>query len=159
MDAQMTDGYRVGLILPEDTWGLRAEVLWPEKAPDSTCVLDSDEVEGAFHVGVTSQGRILSTASFFPQSHDGLEEYVDHRLRAMATHPDHRGRGLGKRVVEFGIARLAEVGAGGVWADARHVALGFYARLDWEVTGPTYEVRFRGLHRLVWRRIDAVINR
>ena len=55
---------------------------------------------------------------------------------------------------EGAIADLKKKSVPGVWADARHAALGFYACLDWDVIGPSYEVPKRGLHRLVCIRID-----
>jgi len=49
---------------------------------------------------------------------------------------------------------LRSRGAGGIWADARKVSLGFYAGLKWNVKGPFYTVPKRGPHRLVWTRFD-----
>ncbi len=43
-------------------------------------------------------------------------------------------------LLEGAITALSDQGCTLVWADARHVALGFYARLNWDVVGPTYEV-------------------
>lgn len=151
--------YTIGRILPEDTWALRAAVLWPEKEPGIQCALPVDLDAGVFHLGARKHGEVICIATFMPDRHPALGPEIDYRLRAMATHSDHRGRGVGRQILEHGITELREHGIDGVWADARHAALGFYASLGWEVTGPSYEVTLRGLHRLVWRRTDEVINR
>ena len=147
--------YTFGRILPEETWPLRAAVLWPEKVAGPLCALPDDEAQGVFHVGGLLDGEVCSIATFMPQCHPFLDEQISYRLRAMATHPDHRGKALGRGTIACALAELDAMGCGGVWADARHVALGFYACLGWEVTGPSYEVPLRGLHRLVWRRLGA----
>lgn len=144
--------YTVGRILPEQTWPLRAAVLWPEKSGGPECALPVDHGSGVFHFGAQREGEVVCIATFMPERHAELPPEVTYRLRAMATHPEHRKCGLGRRVLEAAEAELSEGGCKGIWADARHVALGFYACLGWEVTGPTYEVNLRGPHRLVWRR-------
>lgn len=148
----MKSEYKIGRILPEQTWGLRGAVLWPEKTGGEDCAMSVDHDPGVFHMGALSEGVPVCIATFMPQTHADLPAEIDHRLRAMATHPDHRKHGLGRQVLEAALKELEKGGHGGVWADARHVALGFYACLGWDVTGPSYEVHLRGLHRLVWRR-------
>lgn len=155
MDGMSESTYHVSRVLPKETWPLRSAVLWPEKQPDATCSLPVDEEPGVFHLGVISEGIVVGIGTFMPQNHPDLPGSVGHRLRAMATHPGHRGRGVGCMLIRHAEAQLREAGFGGVWADARKVALGFYASLGWEVTGPFYEVPKRGPHRLVWSQFDA----
>ena len=151
--------YAIGRILPHETWALRAAVLWPEKKEGPECAMSMDGDSGVFHVGARIAGQVVCTSTFMPDRHPGLPEEISYRLRAMATHPEHRNQGLGKVVLEHALRDLEEMGCGGVWADARHIALGFYACLGWDVSGPSYEVTLRGLHRLVWRRTGVAINR
>lgn len=139
-------------LLSSETWGVRAKVLWPEKALGPDCQLDADDQEGAFHFGVKHQGQIVAVGTFLPQVHPELNA-ADYRLRAMATDVHFRKMGVGRALIVGAMAELKAHSVKGVWADARHSALGFYARLDWEVTGPSYEVPKRGLHRLVWTGI------
>ena len=61
---------------------------------------------------------------------------------------------VGARLIRHAEGVLRDAGEGGIWADARKVALGFYAGLGWDVSGPFYTVPKRGLHRLVWTRFD-----
>lgn len=159
MDGVRGVKYEVRRILPKETWALRSAVLWPEKSPDSSCAMDVDEAPRVVHFGVLSRGEVLSIGTFMPQKHPGLQSEIGVRLRAMATHPDHRGRGLGRLLIRHAEQQLKEAGEGGIWADARKVALGFYGGLEWEVTGPFYEVPKRGPHRLVWTRFTDEIKR
>lgn len=154
MDGLSQVKYEVRRILPRQTWALRSAVLWPEKTPDSSCSMDVDEAAGVVHFGVMSQGEVLSIGTFMPQKHPNLPGAIGMRLRAMATHPDHRGKGLGRMLIRHAEQHFRSGGEGGIWADARKVALGFYGGLEWEVTGPFYEVPKRGPHRLVWTRLN-----
>ena len=145
--------YEFKQVLHKETWPLRAAVLWPEKSAGPGCELPSDTADGTVHFGVFQGAELISIASFSRQSHDALPDEVSYRLRAMATTKTSRNSGAGRLVIDGAIRALQRMGVEGVWADARHVALGFYARLGWDVVGPTYEVPLRGPHRLVWRRI------
>lgn len=155
VDGMSSGQYEVRRVLPKETWPLRAGVLWPEKEPNAACALPVDDEEGVFHLGVILDGLVVGIGTFMPQKHPDLPGCIGHRLRAMATHPEHRGQGVGRMLIRHAESHLSEAGHGGVWADARKVALGFYAGLEWEVTGPFYVVPNRGPHRLVWTQFDA----
>lgn len=114
-----------------------------------------DGEEGVFHLGVIHNGLVVGIGTFMPEKHQNLPAFIDHRLRAMATHPEYRGQGVGRMLIRHAEAELREAGVGGIWADARKVALGFYASLEWDVTGPFYEVPNRGPHRLVSTQFDG----
>lgn len=147
--------YGVRQVLPEETWGLRAMVLWPEKSPGRECRMAVDDDPAVLHFGVFSNDEVVSVGTFMPQQHQDLSPAIAFRLRAMATHPDHRGQGCGRLLIRHAEALLEERGEGGIWADARKVALGFYAGLGWDVSGPFYEVPNRGPHRLVHTRFGV----
>ena len=147
--------YVVRQVLPQDTWALRSAVILPEKRAGPECRMDVDDAPGVLHFGVFFGSALVSVGTFMPQPHPDLPEKVGYRLRAMATHPEHRGRGCGRRLIRQAEAELARLGQGGIWADARKVALGFYAGLGWDVSGPFYEVPKRGPHRLVHTRFKA----
>ncbi|MDB4787309.1 GNAT family N-acetyltransferase [Flavobacteriales bacterium] len=145
--------YEFSRITSGETWPLRAAVLWPEKEAGPSCRIPTDDLPGTFHFGIRCGNELVSIGSFVPEQKPELPGAVHYRLRAMATGEGHRKRGVGRMLIEGAISALAEKNCTAVWADARHVALGFYARLDWDVIGQTYEVPLRGPHRMVWRRI------
>ena len=154
MDGIEKDTYKVRLILPQETWGIRASVLWPERKADDSCALEVDRDSGVLHFGVIWEEEVIGIGSFMPQKHPDLASCVGYRLRAMATDSKHRGVGVGTMLIRRAEDVLKNQGEGGIWADARKVALGFYAGLGWEVTGAFYTVPKRGPHRLVWTRFD-----
>jgi N-acetylglutamate synthase-like GNAT family acetyltransferase len=61
------------------------------------------------------------------------------QIRYMAVAEAHRGRGLGRRIVEYLEAAARSAGATSVVLNARDEVLGFYTHLGYEVvgTGPT----------------------
>ncbi|WP_346621762.1 GNAT family N-acetyltransferase [Blastococcus montanus] len=60
----------------------------------------------------------------------------------MATDPPVRGAGVGRALVEHGLARLADL----VWCDARTSAVGFYERTGSRVVGEEFDKPGLGPH-------------
>lgn len=143
----------VRAIAANSTWPLRAAVLWPEKEAGPSCLIEGDEAPETLHMGAFVAEELCAIGTFMQQQHPELPSGVSYRLRAMGTLKSAQGKGLGSQLVETGLDILSERGCDVVWCDARHVALGFYARLGWDVVGPSYQVPLRGPHRLAWRRI------
>ena len=151
----MTDYQRIDvrLIASSQTWPIRASVLWPEKNPGPECALEGDDDENTFHLGAIYRGEVVSIGTFMKSEQPGHPGVLAYRLRAMGTDGDHQGKGCGAAVIEKALGLLSAQGVGRIWCDARHVALGFYARQNWDIVGPSYEVPLRGLHRRAFRLI------
>lgn len=147
------DPWVVGPIRPEETWPIRASVLWPEKEAGPDCFLQGDDDTDTFHLGAWRSGELVSIATFMRLEQPEYPGISAFRLRAMGTVLESRGIGVGRAVIEKGLEILSGKICDRVWCDARHVALGFYARLDWDVTGATYSVPHRGPHRRASRSI------
>ncbi len=71
------------------------------------------------------------------------------QLRSMAVRADHRGSGVGRRVLDLAVATALARGAGGMWAAARLGAVGFYTAAGWSVVGPQWIKPGVGPHRYV----------
>lgn len=70
---------------------------------------------GAFWVAVNEGGRVMGTCGVFPVAPSDME------LRKMYLHPDSRGTGLGKRLLEESIAWCRARGAGRIVRDDEQV--------------------------------------
>ena len=137
-------------IRAEETQPLRHLVLWPHIEHVEDCVIDIDDREDAMHLGVFVGGELRCICSLFELSSPRLTPENPIRLRAMATHPDSRGQGLGRRLVEFAIEQARMKGYDMLWCDAREVALGFYTSLGFEVIDQWYEVPKIGPHKTMY---------
>ncbi|MCB0401013.1 MAG: GNAT family N-acetyltransferase [Flavobacteriales bacterium] len=144
----------VRLISPEETYPLRLEVLWPHLDRLDQCGIDVDETEGTFHVGALKDGKVVAIGTFLIQRNEQFDAKKQYRLRAMASSPDVRGGNYGKRVIDFALDKLKNEGIDLLWCDARKIALGFYEKMGFEVTGDFYEVRNIGPHKLMYYRIN-----
>jgi GNAT superfamily N-acetyltransferase len=57
------------------------------------------------------------------------------QVRSMATEESHRGRGLGRRIIEYLEQAARRRGVTAISLNAREDAVPFYARLGYEPTG------------------------
>jgi GNAT superfamily N-acetyltransferase len=76
------------------------------------------------------------------------------RVRAMATAPQARGRGLGAAVLEQLVGHAREHGAARVWCNARTPARAFYERAGFRATSDEFELPPIGPHFVMERRLD-----
>jgi GNAT superfamily N-acetyltransferase len=137
------------------TYGLRRKVLRDGRS-DADVAFPQDDRPGAFHLGAFSDGRLVAVVSFSPEETPLRPGRRAVRLRAMAVDPDHQGRGLGRLLLEEGVARLRAEGAEVLWAHARDTALRFYRRFGMEVVGDGFVVPELGIpHHVVVMDLTA----
>ena len=141
------------IISSQETRSLRHLVLWTHLPSLDVCVIDIDNREDAFHVGIFDQHRLVSIGSFFAMESPRLEMKPQYRLRAMATDPDYRRRHAGKELIEFAVERLRNAGIRVLWCDARLIAVPFYESLGFHKEPYVYEVPLIGAHHFMWRAL------
>lgn len=156
-------GLAIRLVALDDTFALRKAVLRPWLTPEEARATWAGTPEH-FQVGAVEDGRVVSTAGFLIE---GQPDYGDvfgplqWRLRGMASEPALQGRGLGGRVLDFGIAELARrLAARGepsaaLWCNGRTGAQRFYERHGFQAIGALFETPGTGSHYVFWRRVDA----
>lgn len=143
---------RVRFIRTEDTYPLRLLVLRPGGAIEDTHFAN-DRLEGSFHIGITLNDELVSVGSFYPEKHKGLKGWKQYRLRGMATHPAHQGKGAGEKLLRFALDHLKAQNADLLWCNARIEAVHFYERLGLVAEGEPFEIPGIGMHYLMQRRV------
>lgn len=145
--------FQVRCISSAETQSLRHRVLWPHLSSPEVCVIDVDNREDAFHVGVLDGERLISIGSFFAMTSPRIEILPQYRLRAMATDPEYRRMHAGDGLIEFALERLREKGIRVLWCDARLVAVPFYESLGFSKQPDVYEVPLIGPHHFMWKEL------
>ena len=140
-------------ITPPETQSLRHRVLWPHLPSPEVCVIDIDNREDAFHVGVFHDGILISIGSFFCMQSPRLPHETQYRLRAMATDPDYRRMHAGEHVITFATEALRKRYVGVLWCDARLVAVPFYESIGFSKFDDVYEVPLIGPHHFMWKEL------
>lgn len=137
-------------ITSAQTRPLRHLVLWPHILNEEDCIIDIDLREDAIHLGTFHEEKLIAVGSFFEMKSPKLSIDRQYRLRAMATHPEFRGSGAGKKLVQHGIRMLKEKGGQVLWCDARLNAVGFYESLGFSHLSEIYDVPKIGPHQFMW---------
>ena len=71
----------------------------------------------------------------------------------MATHPDHRAKGVGTKLMHFAFDHLNSLKADVLWCNARENALAFYERLGLVIEGPPFDIAGIGEHFLMYKKL------
>ncbi len=139
-------------ITPEETYALRLMVLRPGGSiKDVQWPHDNDE--NAFHLGARNGAGLIGIGTFYQERHKGIKGTRQYRLRGMATHPEHRGRGAGGLIVRGALDELRRMGIPLVWCNARVNAVPFYEREGFVRHGELFELPGIGMHQVMWRAV------
>jgi GNAT superfamily N-acetyltransferase len=139
-------------ITTEETYPLRLMVLRPNGLlKDVQWPHDHDEQ--AFHLGAQNGAGLIGVGTFYPEKHKGIKGPRPFRLRGMATHPDHRGRGAGSLIVRSALDELRKLDCTLVWCNARIGAASFYEREGFVKHGEAFELAGIGMHYVMWRKV------
>jgi ribosomal protein S18 acetylase RimI-like enzyme len=164
--ADLTE-FPIRLVELDETFPLRKAVLRPWLTIEESRATWADVAEH-FQVGAVQDGaegrRVVSTAGFLIEAHPDYGDVfgpLQWRLRGLASEPALQGRGLGGRVLDFGIAELARrlaargEASAALWCNGRTGAQRFYERHGFQPIGELFETPGTGPHYVFWRRIDA----
>jgi GNAT superfamily N-acetyltransferase len=142
---------RVVRIDVSESRELRQRVLRPHQSLED---LAREETSAARCYGIVEEGgAVIATATVLEeQAPFALAETArrQFRLRAMATDPQHRRRGLGRALLETIVEELRASGGGLLWCSARTTALCFYERFGFVAEGTEWEEPSIGSHRYMW---------
>ena len=131
---------------------LRHLVLRPNKPFSSTTYLKDNE-KNTVHFAYIDKKRVLSCATFYPESHNLIKSKKSFRLRGMATHPDFRRIGCGKIIMIRSIDYLKSVKCEVIWCNARILAIDFYKSLGFEIQGNSFNIKDIGKHYFMSKNI------
>jgi predicted GNAT family N-acyltransferase len=125
--------------------------------PRAEAMFAGDDAETSRHYGAFRGGEVLCCATLHLNEWEGWPAW---QLRGMATAPQARRQGLGRRVlalIEHDLIAGADVLQ--LWCNARVPALEFYRQMGWEVVSDVFEIPTAGPHvRMVKRLEDAPRN-
>jgi GNAT superfamily N-acetyltransferase len=141
---------RIAAIAAADTLAVRRPVLRPGRAPEDARYAGDDDAE-TLHLGAFVDGRLVGVATIIRQPPAGEDDPDAWRVRGMATLPDHRGGGLGARLLDGLLEHARRSGGRSVWCTARIDAVSLYRRAGFEPEGAPFEIPGIGQH-LVLRK-------
>ena len=127
-----------------ETHSIRLRVLRPGFPPESA-VFDGDTDPGSLHFGAFLADQLVGVASLFevpPEGHPGRAL----QLRGMATLPEVRGKGCGRRILDACLEAANLAGIPLLWCNARESAVGFYSKQGWQVVGERFDIPTVGPH-------------
>lgn len=151
-----------------NTRPLRHAILRPNQ-PIDACVYPGDDAPDSFHLGIRGESGhgasdLIAVASFYreplpahptDQPTNQPDDNPQLRIRGMAVLPAHRGKGLGRSLVDAGldIAGQHSPPPSLVWCNARTTAAGYYAKLGFAPRGDEFEIEGIGPHFVMVRPI------
>lgn len=144
--------FSVKEISAKDTYSVRHPILRARK-PLNTCTFSGDDLETTIHIGIFNKNTVIGVASFMKTSNDLFTEKMQYQLRGMAILQEFQGKGLGKLLLEYGEHLLKERNIEFIWCNARIVAVNFYKRNGYNITGDPFEIDEIGTHYKMYKAL------
>lgn len=143
----MSDPIQIREISAEQVRPIRQRVLRPHQAA-SELVYPGDDADDSFHLGVYQSDELVAILSMYFAAQP---DEIDHgwRIRGMASIPESRGTGLGRRLVEVARDKAWAIERVPIWCNARESAFGFYEKLGFVIEGGIFEIEGIGAHAVM----------
>jgi GNAT superfamily N-acetyltransferase len=141
--------YVIEEVTRDEIIALRHSVLRPNLPVESAYYPEDDHPE-IFHLADRNGLAVIACVTFFPEDLDGEAAW---RFRGLATDAGHRNRGVGGRLLEAGVAAVADRGGSLVWCNGRVAATAFYQRHGFTIRGEEFDLPPIGAHFRFVRRL------
>lgn len=131
-------------------------LAWLRRGTASEVVeFPGDDDPGTVHLLATApDGTAAGVATWMPVASPDRPGEPALQLRGMAVDPTRRRQGVGRALIDAGMALAAERGLAWVWANARDSALAFYTAAGFAVVGEGFVTADTQLpHHRILRRV------
>ena len=139
-------------VTAEEIRPLRHDVLRKGK-PFSTTKYNKDNHKETFHLACFVKKKIIGCATFYPEKTSKMETKNGYRLRGMATNEKHRKKGYGKKIIQKATEKIQQKAGDILWCNARLVAVGFYKKMGFKITGELFDISDIGPHYLMYKKL------
>ncbi|MEL0457473.1 GNAT family N-acetyltransferase [Flavobacteriaceae bacterium SZ-1-7] len=110
-------------------------------------------MDTTFHLGIFSKEKLLGVCSFFKANNANIPESSQYQLRGMAVLNEFQGKGLGHHILNFGEQIIKKKNTKIVWCNAREVAVNFYRKNGYRITGEPFIIETIGLHFVMYKML------
>lgn len=139
--------YRLSQL--EEILALRNQVLIIGTARNSP-EFPGDRDPYTYHFGAFNHNKNVCCLSWMASEWEGVPAY---QLRGMATHPEYRGQGIGKELLQYSEIFLKNRGISRTWCNARSGAVLFYQKQGWKVVSEEFMIDGVGMHYKMFKSL------
>ena len=137
----------------EEIMSLRVRVL-RKGTPVTHAAYPEDSHSDVVHLGIVRDGQAIGTSTWFMKECPEQRGAPAMQLKGMAVDDTLQTSGLGRQLIDAGLALAAERGAYIIWARARDSAIGFYEKCGFDVVGDGFIDEPTGMpHHIVVRSV------
>lgn len=147
-----TMGYKVKEVPVEEILSIRSAELREGLDPEQ-CRFAEDDDEGAIHLGLFDEGKIIGCLSVFRKKHESFNELNQHQYRGMAVTKTYQGNAMGNLLLNKADRMVLARKENFIWIHARKLALNFYRRNGYSVVGASFDIPGIGEHYLMYKRL------
>jgi GNAT superfamily N-acetyltransferase len=149
----MTSDYLVEEVPTDEILSLRMSVL-RDGTPSQDPRYAEDDTEGSVNLGIRDGGVLVACSTWLPRPWPLDVDAPATQLRGMAVAKHLQSKGLGRILLQAGLARAKSLQSQYIWARARDNALYFYERNDFLTYGDQFTDEATGLgHHLVMQQL------
>ena len=150
----MTTQFQVEIkkVVAEEVRPLRHSEL--RKGQDfSTTSYIEDYEAGTFHMACIVDEKIVTCATFYPETSSKIKSDNTYRLRGMATDSSFQRKGYATGLMNESFKELKNRDCDMVWCNARLVAVDFYKSVGFKITGELFDIEGIGPHYYMYKEI------
>ena len=145
--------YSIKQITSLETFPVRHPVLRPGK-PVESCIFQGDDDEGTIHLGVFNDDAVVGVLSIFEANGPLFEGKAQYQLRGMAVLPEYQKKGLGELLMQAAEDNISAKGGEVIWFNAREIAVGFYKKMGYAITGEPFSIGDIGIHYVMYKQLQ-----
>ena len=112
-----------------------------------------DNDSETFHMACIKDDKVITCATFYPESSEKIYGAHPYRLRGMATDYKFQRKGYASDLMEKSFKELKVRDCDMVWCNARLVAVDFYKSVGFKITGELFDIAGIGPHYYMYKEI------
>ncbi len=149
----MKGNVQIKAISATETIRVRQPILRPG-LPVETCVFKGDELKSTIHLGAYYNDQLIGVVTYMKNNTSIFETNYQYQLRGMAVLSNFQKKGIGKLLLEKGEQILKDKNTELIWCNARKVAVPFYEKKGFTITGNLFNIPGVGPHYVMQKTLD-----